>query len=90
MNNPNSSPMKRPLNASDAPKIAVVTVVALLLMGTAWQMTSRAKAQSEHERMIKHMKLETGTLNVEDQDLSPAEADEAQNERQDNDPNFKA
>ena len=82
--------MKRPLNAGDAPKIAAFIAVAVLLTGAAWQITSRAQARGEHQRMITHMKLEMGTLNAEDQDLSPAEADEAQNERQDNDPNFKA
>lgn len=82
--------MKRPLNAGDAPKIAAVIAVALLLTGAAWHMMGRAKAQGEHQRMITHMKLEMGILNAKDQDLSPSEADEAQNERQDNDPNFKA
>lgn len=90
MKDSNSSPMRRPLSASDAPKIAAVLAVALLLTGAAWQMNSRAKAQGERQRTIKQMKLEMGVLNAEDQDLSPSEADEAQSKRQDEDPNFQA
>lgn len=89
INEPNSLSMKRPLGKSDAPKIAVAIIVVLLLVGATWTIKGRANTQGERARMITQMKLEAGVLNAKDQFLSPAEADEAQNEREEKNTNFR-
>ena len=82
---------KREFTAADAPKIALAAGLAVALLGVGWFSSSKANVQHEQERMMQQMRYESGTLSSKvDPNLSPSEADEAQQELQENDPNFKA
>lgn len=85
-----SAPTQREITAEDAPKIALALGLAVAFLGAGWFSFGKANVQHEQDRMMRHMKLETGTLSADiDPNLSPAEADEAQNERELTDPNFQ-
>ena len=82
---------RREITAADAPKIAIALALAVALLGAGWFRSGKLAEQHEQERMMRHMRLENGTLSEEiDPNLSSDEADEAQQELQQNDPNFVA
>lgn len=82
---------KRQITAADAPKIALALGLVVALLGAGWFSSNKANIQREQERMTKQMQYESGAISAGiDPNLAPAEADEAQQELQDNDPNFKA
>ena len=81
---------KREFTAADAPKIALAAGLAVALLGAGWFSSGKANVQHEHERMMVQMQHESGAVKGEiNLNLSPEEADEAQNERETNDPNFR-
>ena len=83
--------MKRNLNSQDAPKIALALALLLALGGAGWMRAQNSAVQSEQDRATLQMKRESGVrIDEGDELLSPAEADAAQNQRQDADPNFQS
>lgn len=81
--------MKRNLNSQDAPKIALALALLLALGGAGWMSAQNSAVQSEQARAELQMKRESGArIEAGDELLTAAEADAAQNERQDADPNF--
>ena len=83
--------MKQEIKPQDMPKVAIALVVLLALGGAGWVSTQRSAAQSEQARAEMQLKRESGArIEPSDEFLTPAEADEAQNKREDSDPNFKS
>ena len=82
--------MKQQIRPQDAPKIAIVLAVLVALGGAGWVRAQNSAAQSEQERALLQMKRETGQrIQAGDENLTPAEVDEAESKRADADPNFK-
>jgi hypothetical protein len=83
--------MKRQLTPQDAPKIAIALGLLFALGSVGWKSAQNSSAQSEQARAELQMKRESGArIQPGDELLSPAEVDEAQNAREDADPNFQS
>lgn len=81
--------MKRNINRQDTPKIAIALALLLALCGAGWMNMQKGAAQQEEDRAALQMKRESGQVITEgDELLTPEAADDAQNKRQDADPNF--
>lgn len=82
--------MKHEFKPQDAPKIALALSLVLAMAGAGWVSIQRSQAQSEQARAELQMKRESGArVQAGDEFLTPAQADEAQNKREDTDPNFR-
>ncbi len=81
--------MNRKITPQDTPKIALALALLLALCGAGWIGSQKSAAQHEEERATLQMKRESGQpIAPGDEFLSPEAADQAQNQRQDTDPNF--
>ena len=83
--------MNREIKPQDTPKIALALGLLLALGGAGLSASRNAAAQAEEQRMALQMKRESGArVEASDELLSPAQADEAQTQREDADPNFRS
>ncbi len=83
--------MKQEIKPQDVPKIAIALFVLLTISGAGWMKMQGSAVQEERDRASLQAKRESGAnIQAGDEFLTPAEADEAQNKREDADPNFNS
>ena len=83
--------MNREIKPQDTPKIALALGLLLALGGAGLSASRNAATQAEEQRMALQMKRESGArVEASDELLTPEQADEAQNQRADADPNFRS